>query len=227
MSYVVVHYISIIGSISSGKLFRRYPKEAKKCENDDTSWLAEVLCIYDPMWLARVVMWPRAFWVPNETVDWRCGFVVAHSITPYCMNCHKVPEMHSQHTCSFRKLASTVECVLKDHPIGHKNVVSQDRWFLVTGSVILKVGPSAKNVWSLKTGGLSWQWSLKTGFTVLDANFHLFLVLSDNMLLKVAPMHKALLTNVASHVIFPFMSHHVFSMTGFTRKVFPTQRALV
>ncbi len=32
----------------------------------------------------------------------------------------------------------TVEPVLKDHPIGHKNVVCQDRWPMVTGSVILK-----------------------------------------------------------------------------------------
>ncbi len=32
----------------------------------------------------------------------------------------------------------TVEPVLKDHPIGQKNVVCQDRWSLVTGSVILK-----------------------------------------------------------------------------------------
>ena len=31
----------------------------------------------------------------------------------------------------------TVKSVLKDHPIGHKNVVCQDRWSLVTGSVIL------------------------------------------------------------------------------------------
>ncbi len=31
-----------------------------------------------------------------------------------------------------------VKYVLKDHPIGHKNVVCQDRWSLVTGSVILK-----------------------------------------------------------------------------------------
>ncbi len=31
----------------------------------------------------------------------------------------------------------TIEPVLKDHPIGHKNVVCQDRWSLVTGSVIL------------------------------------------------------------------------------------------
>ena len=35
---------------------------------------------------------------------------------------------------------STVEPVLKDHPIGPKNVVSQDRWSLVTGSVALKSG---------------------------------------------------------------------------------------
>ncbi len=32
----------------------------------------------------------------------------------------------------------TVEPVLQDHPIGHKNVVGQDRWSQVTGSVILK-----------------------------------------------------------------------------------------
>ncbi len=29
----------------------------------------------------------------------------------------------------------TVEPALKDHPIGHKNVVSQDMWSLVTGSI--------------------------------------------------------------------------------------------
>ena len=32
----------------------------------------------------------------------------------------------------------TVEPSLKDHPIGQKNVVSQDKWSLATGSVILK-----------------------------------------------------------------------------------------
>ncbi len=32
----------------------------------------------------------------------------------------------------------TVESVLKDHSMGHKNVVYQDRWSLVTGAVILK-----------------------------------------------------------------------------------------
>ena len=29
-----------------------------------------------------------------------------------------------------------VELLMKDHPISHKNVVLQDRWSLVTGSVI-------------------------------------------------------------------------------------------
>ncbi len=32
----------------------------------------------------------------------------------------------------------TVEPVLKDWPNGHTNVVFQDRWSLVTGSVVLK-----------------------------------------------------------------------------------------
>ncbi len=31
----------------------------------------------------------------------------------------------------------TVEPVLIDHPFGHKNMVSQDRWSLVTGSFTL------------------------------------------------------------------------------------------
>ncbi len=34
--------------------------------------------------------------------------------------------------------SKTVESVLKDHPIGNKNVVSQHRLPLVTGSVVLK-----------------------------------------------------------------------------------------
>ncbi len=63
-----------------------------------------------------------------------------------------------------------------------KNMVSQDRCFLVTGSFIkLKnVGLSAPNWWSFETGGgLLWQWSLKTGFTVvvnrwIFSFFHIF-----------------------------------------------------
>ncbi len=32
----------------------------------------------------------------------------------------------------------TLEPVLKDHPFRHRNVVSQDRWSLVPGSIALK-----------------------------------------------------------------------------------------
>ncbi len=38
----------------------------------------------------------------------------------------------------YSNMVNTVEPVLKDHPIGHKNVVCQDRWSLVTGSAVLK-----------------------------------------------------------------------------------------
>ncbi len=44
----------------------------------------------------------------------------------------------SQNTVPTMLLIYTIEPVLKDRPIGHKNVVCQDRWSLVTGSVILK-----------------------------------------------------------------------------------------
>ncbi len=51
-------------------------------------------------------------------------------------------------------LAYTVEPVLKDLPFGHKSVVSQDRWSLVTGSIVLKCRSCQKCVvfqdrWSL------------------------------------------------------------------------------
>ena len=42
-----------------------------------------------------------------------------------------------------------------------RQVVSCERF-----SYIEILFSDAKNVWSIKTGGLSWQWSLKTGFTV-------------------------------------------------------------
>ncbi len=66
---------------------------------------------------------------------------------------------------------AAVELVLKDNPTGHKNVVCPDKLSLVTGSVGLKCRSSATNVWFVKTGGLSWQWSLKTGFTVSQSPY--------------------------------------------------------
>ncbi len=44
-------------------------------------------------------------------------------------------------------IADIVNTVLKDHRIGHKNVVSQDRWSLVTSSVTMKcIGISVRNI---------------------------------------------------------------------------------
>ncbi len=43
-------------------------------------------------------------------------------------------------TQKYYQVKYTVEPALKDRPIGHKNMVSQDRWSLVTGSVALKCG---------------------------------------------------------------------------------------
>ncbi len=92
---------------------------------------------------------------------------------------------------------------MKDHPIDPKNMVCQDRWSLATFFCYIEmwvlslkicglsrqvvscdffllywnVGPVTENMWSVKTGGLSWQWSLETGFTVWGSDsmllFHL------------------------------------------------------
>ncbi len=51
-----------------------------------------------------------------------------------CLQNHDV----SNHLSNITVVCGTVVSVLKDHPIGHKNVVCQDRWSLVTGSEILK-----------------------------------------------------------------------------------------
>ena len=63
------------------------------------------------------------------------------------MTCHVQILMHfmlsacSQLTlCNYPGIVGgcTVKPVLKDHPTGHKNMVSQDRWSLVRGSFTLK-----------------------------------------------------------------------------------------
>ncbi len=51
---------------------------------------------------------------------------------------HLYNKRAKQSYCSAIKEEYTVESVLKDHPIGHKNVVCQARWSLVTGSFVLK-----------------------------------------------------------------------------------------
>ncbi len=57
--------------------------------------------------------------------------------------------------------SSTVESVLRDHPIGHKNVVCQDKRSLVTGSVMLKCGSLCQKCVVCQD-----RWSLKIGFTI-------------------------------------------------------------
>ena len=52
----------------------------------------------------------------------------------------------------------TVEAALKDRPIAHTNMISQDRWSLVTGSVALKCGTFYQEYVIIQDiGGLSWQ----------------------------------------------------------------------
>ncbi len=84
-------------------------------------------------------------------------------------DCHSRGNM-SEHFISvhlFIHVIFTVEFLLKGRPTGHKNLVFQDRWSLQRGSFTLKcIGPSAKNMWSFKTGGLSLEWSFKIGFPV-------------------------------------------------------------
>ncbi len=60
------------------------------------------------------------------------------------------------------------ELILKDHPVSHKNVFSQHAqgrslWWQVQ---FHRNMPPVENMWSFKTGGLSWQWSLMIAFTI-------------------------------------------------------------
>ncbi len=65
-------------------------------------------------------------------------------------------------------IVDTVELVLKDHDIGHKNTVSRGRRSFVAYSVALTCVTFCQGICGpFKTYGLSWQWSIKTGFTVL------------------------------------------------------------
>ncbi len=60
------------------------------------------------------------------------------------------------------------------------------------------MGPYARGMWSIKTGGLSWQWSLKTGFTV----FHMvYVIVILNMLIIARNLKiKHFMFNIYKHV---------------------------
>ncbi len=68
----------------------------------------------------------------KDNLSWEITFLCPMRF--YC----NVLTTTKQLLCSSSLKKTTVEPALKDHPIGHKNVVCQERWSLVTGSVILK-----------------------------------------------------------------------------------------
>ncbi len=78
---------------------------------------------------------------------------------------------------TYLSIPNTVEPVLKDYPIGHTNVVFQDRWSLATVSITLKC-----RTFCQEYVGLSRYLYLKTGFTVyytMDRLYRSFLALLD------------------------------------------------
>ncbi len=87
---------------------------------------------------------------------------------------------------------NAVEPVLKDHPIGHKNVVSQDRWPLVTGSITLKCGTFCQEYLVFKD-----RWSF------------MVLVSQDRFYCNVIFVYKTYKTKIYIYSIFVLM-HHVY-----------------
>ncbi len=82
-----------------------------------------------------------------------------------CRNSQNIIYMHVSAVFDKQCLSivNTVEPVLKDNPIGHKDVVCQDRWYPVTGTVILKCRSFCQQCVVCHD-----RWSLKTDYTVPD-----------------------------------------------------------
>ncbi len=76
---------------------------------------------------------PVTLWPPATTIILIIEVVDLLSTTETWLSAKQNWDIH------FGITGNTVEPVLKDHPIGHKNVVCQDRWSLVTGSIILEM----------------------------------------------------------------------------------------
>ena len=105
----------------------------------------------------------------QQQTAWTVGYT--HDTSSDYISCHKHDKCDQPVPTSlgFKLLVNTVGPVLKDHPIVHKiSQISQDRSHGLWWQIHLHwtVGPSTKNMWSFKRGGLSLQWSLKIGFTV-------------------------------------------------------------
>ena len=100
----------------------------------------------------------------------------------------------------------TVEPILKDHLIDHKNVICQDGWSLVTASVILN---GSSFCW--KCVVCQDRWSLKIAFTVLG------LSITFTTLCQIISLYTSMWSYVApTHVQWPGV-YHQSQITCFTR----------
>ncbi len=99
------------------------------------------------------------------------------------------PTPESHHPYKHHKCKQiTVELVLKDHPVVHKNVVCQDRWSLVTGSVILNCRSFCQKC--MVCHCVPWQWAV-----VSQDRFHCTCTDTVEPLLKECPIgHKTVVS---------------------------------
>ncbi len=110
-----------------------------------------------------VVLFLVPYYVMHYLAFYRINFrqLTARLTNQYQCTCN--PDLLIQVFHLFNLYFVIVELVLRGYPMGHKNMAFQDRWSLWDVQLHWNVGPWAKNIWCFKTGGLSWQWSLKTG----------------------------------------------------------------
>ena len=112
-------------------------------------------------------------------------------------------------------LFTTVEPVLKSHRIGHSNIVSQDRWSLVTGSITLKYR-TCQEYLVFKTGGVMAvvsqdRFSLSVKLIWSDHLHERPPVLKDHTFLAERPTFRY---NWACHQRPPVLTDHIFVANG-------------
>ncbi len=88
-----------------------------------------------PVLANSINLWPQRSVLKTGFTLWDEWNVESGVFSTGSQSFHKCTQEHAE-----QSFTNTVEPALKDHPIGHKNMVSQDRWSLVTGSVALKCG---------------------------------------------------------------------------------------
>ncbi len=91
----------------------------------------------------------------NDMVSVDSPYMVSYLSRSLWWNLTVLLDSPYSRSCLERPPLQTQKCGLS------RQVVFGDRF-----NCIEMYWPSTRNVWFFKTGGLSWQWSLKTGFTV-------------------------------------------------------------